>query len=60
VVFVKKSFANLMMHFQRSSKCAHWAQMNNAATFSQKTLLLELLKQIIKTTLFMNQMSMEN
>jgi len=24
-----------MMHLQRSSKCAHWAQVNNAATVSQ-------------------------
>ena len=31
----KKTFANLMMHLQRSSKCVHWAYMNNAATVSQ-------------------------
>jgi len=31
----KKSFANLRMHLQRSSKCAHWAQMKNAPTDSQ-------------------------
>jgi len=31
----KKSYANLRMHLQRSSKCAHWAQMKNAPTDSQ-------------------------
>jgi len=31
----KKKFANLMMHLQRLSKCAHWAQMNTAAIVSQ-------------------------
>jgi len=28
-----------MMHLQRSSKCAHWAQMNNAATVSQNIVI---------------------
>ena len=34
-VICKKTFANLRMHLQRSSKCAHWAQMKNAPTDSQ-------------------------
>jgi len=34
-VICNKTFVNLMMHLQRSSKYAHWAQMNNAATVSQ-------------------------
>jgi len=33
------SFANLMMHRQRSSKCAHWAQMNYTATVSQNIVI---------------------
>ncbi len=34
-VICKKTFANLRMHLQRSSKCAHWAEMKNAPTDSQ-------------------------
>jgi len=37
VLFFKKTFANLRMHLQRSSKCAHWAQMKNAPTDSQNS-----------------------
>jgi len=54
----KQKFANLMMHLQISSKCAHWVQMNNAGTVSQN-IVIGTAKTNAQKILFMNQMPME-